>query len=571
MKTLTHRLAGEPIQIHVADQDSDLDTVREWARGKPALGFDIESTGLDVYAPGFRIRTVQFATWNEAWVIPVENRVRAAHIAATILRSGARLDIHNASFDLSAVAHVWGMDQENLWWRAVDTRILAHLNDNRGRSDGGGHSLEDLTRRHLDPDWKSPIRPGGDSWWARISLSDESYLRYAGMDAVCAHRLADVLMDRIPHRTKTMRMSKEHQAARICTQITGNGWLLDRRYTERTATHFEAIRARADVIAASRGVPDVDDDTAVLGALDHYGAAQIAVNNKTLATVIDTGPLPAVELAKAVRDGRRAVQWRHNHLGPLLGAADQSDRVHTMIRSLGSSTGRMSASRPALHSLPAAAVLRSCLTAEPGSALVSADYKAMELRIAAGLSGDVALQRALRDGRDPFAEIGASTGTDPAKVKRLVYGHLYGASVIGLAASTGVPRDRVATVTGKLAADYPVLEAWREATFWEARAAGHVTTIGHRRLKLPSGAENRAVSWLIQGSGRDLFVDALIDLDRAGYTRHIRLPAHDEVIAAVPDRDADDHLDAIAKHMTVTVGEVELPVTRTYLGRTWGG
>jgi DNA polymerase I-like protein with 3'-5' exonuclease and polymerase domains len=65
----------------------------------------------------------------------------------------------------------------------------------------------------------------------------------------------------------------------------------------------------------------------------------------------------------------------------------------------------MSCVRPNLQQVPREGGIRACITADPGTLLVSADFAGVELRVAAALSGDRNLQRMLADGIDVHWEI----------------------------------------------------------------------------------------------------------------------------------------------------------------------
>lgn len=76
-------------------------------------------------------------------------------------------------------------------------------------------------------------------------------------------------------------------------------------------------------------------------------------------------------------------------------------RVHTILHQVGGATGRINSSHPNLQNLPMhdprAVMIRAAFNVPaPGYVLVSADYSQVELRVLAALSGDEALQEALK-------------------------------------------------------------------------------------------------------------------------------------------------------------------------------
>ena len=101
-------------------------------------------------------------------------------------------------------------------------------------------------------------------------------------------------------------------------------------------------------------------------------------------------------------------------------------RVHTTFNQAVAATGRLSSSDPNLQNIPIRTPLgreiRAAFVAEPGHALISADYSQIELRVLAHLSGDAALMEAFRQGvdiHDRTAErvFGSTSGLDAHELR----------------------------------------------------------------------------------------------------------------------------------------------------------
>lgn len=130
------------------------------------------------------------------------------------------------------------------------------------------------------------------------------------------------------------------------------------------------------------------------------------------------------------------------------------NRIRSDFKIHGTRTGRISSTSPNLHGMPRRNEMKRIFIADPGYTIISADYSQAEVRVAAHLSGDKALIKALGEG-DIHEVIclglfGLSKegyyALDPEeqKLKRraaktITFGLLYGRSAMSLAPQIGVP------------------------------------------------------------------------------------------------------------------------------------
>jgi DNA polymerase-1 len=156
--TYTHSVNGEPVRIYIPETDADLREFMHWARNKPELALDTETTGLDIYAPGYRLRTVQFGTTHEAWVIHYELGGRFREAADYVLTHCPRFLIHNAPFDWLVLDAHSPVSMESLAPRTIDTKIKATLIDPRQPQEGGiGTGLKPLSAFPGRPNGRVPV------------------------------------------------------------------------------------------------------------------------------------------------------------------------------------------------------------------------------------------------------------------------------------------------------------------------------------------------------------------------------------------------------------------------------
>ena len=134
----------------------------------------------------------------------------------------------------------------------------------------------------------------------------------------------------------------------------------------------------------------------MLDLLQHRGHA-ITARTLRLSPPWQT-PIPSSRCSSTIgkpSSVRAPMGWRGWTRRPSL-----TGRVHADYLQLGSRAGRMSCTTPNIQNLPRSKTYRGCITAEPGSCIVKADYSQIELRIAAVIAQDAAMLEAYRNGQD---------------------------------------------------------------------------------------------------------------------------------------------------------------------------
>lgn len=106
MITHTFPVLGELIPVYVPQTIEDFQAFQRYVIGVANSGqrmaYDTETTGLDTFSPGFRIRTAQFGTPDQAWVLQVEKGDDLRRLAAWALRTLPELSMQNRNFDMLA-------------------------------------------------------------------------------------------------------------------------------------------------------------------------------------------------------------------------------------------------------------------------------------------------------------------------------------------------------------------------------------------------------------------------------------------------------------------------------------
>ena len=146
-------------------------------------------------------------------------------------------------------------------------------------------------------------------------------------------------------------------------------------------------------------------------------------------------------------------------------------RVRGTFLQANGENGRIHMDKPNLMNLPkdiayggdavGAASSRRCIVAPPGCVLVAADWRSMELRLLAHLSGDPTLIKLLTGEADVFDELAKLLQTPRDTAKQALYGVVYGMTPVGLADALNVPRAHAEDVHSSLWEKMGTLRKWK--------------------------------------------------------------------------------------------------------------
>lgn len=293
------------------------------------------------------------------------------------------------------------------------------------------------------------------------------------------------------------------------------------------------------------------------------------------------------------------------YVDKLPGMIGDDGRLHAEFLQAGTTTGRMASQNPNLQNIPIKTEygrrIREAFVAERSHVLVALDYSQIELRIAAGLSGDEQLCDIFKHGGDVHAAVAAQVfKVSPEHVdnemrrraKVINFGILYGMGVNALRTNLGsdVSRADASEFLENYFTTFSGLAAYLENTKKDAEKNGYTETLfGRRRYfegfksTLPgmrAQAERMATNAPFQGTQADLIKMAMVEADAAIETHHWRekvrlvLQVHDELIYEMHKDEAEKATHTI-KHIMGSVVPPEklhgVPITvEAKMGHNWG-
>lgn len=600
----TYPLAGAECDIYFPESREDLDGFNAFlSRGeRRPIGYDTESTGLDLFTPGHRLRLAQFGDEREAWVLRAD--MFGAEIGAT-LHSGRPLVAHNAPYDAMAAQVHLGVDAVELLGHVSDTRIWAHLLDPRDERDGGiGLELKSLAVRDIDPRANEPARAllaefrrhklTKTTGFAQIPVDNEAYRRYAGMDPILTAREAALLRTRVGRAGLDSLSTFEHGLQSVLTILMCRGLRVDVPYATALAADLTAEAQQHKAHALERyGVENVNSGTQVADALIMCGESlsartptgKFSVDAATLLPLADldkdferVGLREPNGLADAVVRAKRAEKWCVAYARAFLGLRDGHDRIHPTIGGLAARTGRMSVSTPPLQQLPATDWrIRRAILPDVGYVMIAADYAQVEMRVIAALAGERAMIEAISRGVDihDFAAMrmfgSGFTKAQRKLAKRVGFAKVYGGGVVNLARDTGLPLAVVRAAIDAYDQAFPGIARYSRALERSARSSGmEVVTPWGRRLPLDASRSYAATNYMVQSSARDLLAAATVRAYNAGLIDYVLLLIHDEILGQALPQDAQEVVEELGRIMATEFYGLPIEVDTQVYGSSWG-
>lgn len=302
-------------------------------------------------------------------------------------------------------------------------------------------------------------------------------------------------------------------------------------------------------------------------------------------------------LPAKILDYRALSKLKSTYADALPKTVDIDSRIHTSFIQTGTATGRLSSRDPNLQNIPIRETegrrIRSAFQAEQNKNLISADYSQIELVILAHLSGDKNLTEAFNLGIDVHAKTASlifgvdisSVSSDMRRIAKTInFGVMYGMSPFRLSNALRIPRKQAKEFIDTYFETYSGISQFMQEVCDNAEKNGYVQTIMGRRRYLPTinshnkvekaGAERIAVNTPIQGSAADIVKKAMLEVNKAILTKHLKakilLQVHDEIILECPEEETEE-LKILVKDKMENVIKLFVPLRVSIeIGKTWG-
>jgi DNA polymerase-1 len=570
------RPANDAVPIRRITTLAELAAVLPRLLAADVFGLDVETSGLDPRRD--HLQLVQLATPNCVYLIDAKS-VDLAALAPLLETATSTIVGHNLAFDLGFL-HAAGLPIPH-GGRIFDTMLASQVHDGGAHPNGtkivdptaatgrggkpaqiGYHSLAAVAHRWLGQtldkaqqtsDWSGP-------------LTDEQ-LAYAARDAAILLPLRETFASVLEKDGIASIAALEFSAVPAIVWMEAAGVPID--VGAWTALRDAALATLAAVdreLAETLPGVNVDSPTQLQRGLRDLGIDIPTTQEATLRGV--EGRHPTVGLVLRRKQVKKQVSTYGD--GYLRHVDATTGRIHASYRLIGAASGRMSCSTPNLQNIPRDPAYRRCIRpTTAGRVLVKADYSQIELRIAAQISGDVAMRRAFQAGEDLHTTTArAVLGREPTKddrqlAKALNFGLLYGMGAERLRSyaqhdyGVTLSEQEAVRFRERFFQTYPGLRAWHRA-----QHDGAVTTStlsGRPRHFVRQFTEK--LNSPVQGAGADILKGAMTRLwhDRASVPSAVPvLAVHDEIVCEVDTDEAERCAAWLREHM-MAAGVALLP------------
>lgn len=314
----------------------------------------------------------------------------------------------------------------------------------------------------------------------------------------------------------------------------------------------EALKSRkADLSFTSEKNGKFSADAENLRAIDDPLAdaiLKIRSEYKVLSTYVR--PMIETHFENSIR------AWKEPYVAP-------DGRIHPNYRQVGARTGRMSCSDPNMQNQPRDDLrLRYNIVADEGFKLVTCDLSNIEMVLFAAYTGEGRLLEAVRRGEDLHAltakmlglrdrvRPGGEIETARQLGKTYNFSRIYGGGLRTIKRSFRCSMDEARLLKQRFDDAYPEVARLQARIEYKLQEEGYVQDklISGRRFRVDLRDAYKATNYLVQGTAASLLKLAVQQLHEDGVPM-IGL-VHDEIIAHVPEKDAEEVKELIVKRLT---------------------
>ena len=397
------------------------------------------------------------------------------------------------------------------------------------------HGLKKMAQAYLGvPDWdiKKKDKLGGD---------EDVVVPYLKLDVLYTWQLFQYFSSRMTAQQKKLYNKLLRPAYRAYRDIERNGLYLDLDALEGVKQKYNDEEARLLAELKKRHNINWNSSAQVAKVLfEVEGMPVISKTGKgapsTAADVLGKLARQGYEIPKLLLQYKDAATRNKMFLNRWADDCYES-RIHPNFNLTNVVSGRTSCNSPNLQQVPRTKDIRGLFSGSPGMILFEADYSQLELRIAAHYSNDQTMLRIYNENGDIHTETARlfTNGREPTKEERnkakaVNFGFLYGMQAkkfVEYALNSygqTFTLQEATHVRELFFAKYSRLLPWHKEQEYLCEMQSGVSNLFGRFRRLPdihssnkwerAGAARRAINTPVQGSGSDLLISAVTQINK---------------------------------------------------------
>jgi DNA polymerase-1 len=553
----------------------------------PYVVLDTETTGL---TRKDKLVSLVLGYGDEAWSFGPE-------FAALLQGIQQPLCLQNFKFDFHMLRRA-GVDLSRHLVR--DTMLMHHLLDENAES----HSLDSMVQHYFKDNYK-------EVFWSKYDAISEApeaeRLEYECKDVIYTGKIFEILRaelhaDEVPdsliehvHRLALSLWETEHVGVAVDLEYTMKIGVelqkqiesLKPRMRNLVDTHCEAweldewvkeIEKRKTPIGRGR-VPRPEfsfDSSKQLGSL-LYDRLRLTpqFDPKTRKRTTGDDALAKLEtehvLIPLLRDYRGLQKVYGSYIEGTLERM-QDGRIYPEFNVNGTATGRISHSNPNMGQLPATGGIRGIYIPDPGNSLLSADYKQLEVVLAAHFSRDANLLRVVYEGASLHDITADGLGIPRAQAKTINFAIQYGAGKNKIKLILGCSDQEAQGALTKYWETYSGLKRLIDECHYKVDQGIPIVNPFGRKRRFPTEfpewwmkakAQRQSFNALIQGTGGDLTSRAfylVAERMRAEGLGRALFTVHDEILISSKNAYCNIAKELLISTMKLVGEEIKLTV-----------
>ncbi|KJP85464.1 hypothetical protein AK88_04903 [Plasmodium fragile] len=522
-------------------------------------GLDIETTGLEVFDE--KIRLIQIAVEDYPVIIyDMFNITKESVLSGLrqILRNGKVVKIiQNGKFDAKFLMHN-NFQVENIF----DTYIASKLLDKNKNM--YGFKLNNIVEKYLNVTLDKQQQ---NSVWNN-SLLNNNQLFYAARDSSCLLKLYKKLNSEICKENMGTVNDIENKCILPICDMELNGITVDldslNKSTNEILSELNEETSKLKAELKDEEI-NVNSQQQVLKALQNNSVRD--VSNKLIENTSDSNLKNFLNHKEVVllRNYRRLYKlYSAFYLKLPQHINKKTNKIHTTFNQLKTFSGRFSSEKPNLQQIPRQKNIREIFIPQKNNIFIIADFKQIELKIAAEITNDDIMLKAYNNNID-LHTLTASIITKKAIAdinkedrhiaKAINFGLIYGMNYVNLKnyANTyynlNMSLDQCLYFYNSFFEHYKGIYRWHNQI--KQMRALEYSTLSNRKVIFPYFSFTKALNYPVQGTCADILKLSLVELYKnlKPINGKIILCVHDEIIIEVDKKYQEDALKILVESM----------------------